>query len=549
MNRHIKKCIISTALFISLFFYSVLTMGQVCAAENTKLEIKTDKAYLKPGDIAVVSVVTTETIKVAAFDMKIDLDTDVFSVVKVAVDESISQIYYGVQEDRIYLNWVSDKNVTLNSGTILSVSLRVSQDAAWKDYEIGLSEVEFYDAVANKISTEMKSVVANFTIGSTKSNLVLTAENAIADIGKVEPTVECLERITKALEAFHAIKPANDKTLVENYGVLQTAINTYNRLREESALEDREKEVTAQVKQFQTKHQAVLKLTEKIVTVSDGTAINAALDNYATLDPYIRKQLQEEYQQLLLLKNKVKELEDALEEAELADMQVKQFYEYYANVLKYSKETIPVDGLEEIKDSKNILLSALSSYDAYNEMAQKKLKKEYKHLNELLDYVMEQEIQNAEEPAWVIESYNAFIKKYMTLLIKTEGEITEDDLPTIRTALSELRALKPQVKGKLIAEFEQLMNFMNAANQSEMDGLIQSEVQEIEKIVEVEKWITVETKEDGEKAIRVLGVEMSAGVWFGFTIFIMMLTSVILYLLPFVAYFVLKRRRESVLTE
>jgi len=259
--------------------------------------------------------------------------------------------------------------------------------------------------------------------------------------------------------------------------------------------------------------------------------------------------LQEEYQQLLLLKNKIKELEEALEEEELADIQVKQFYEYYENILKYSKETIPVNGLEEIKDIKNILLSALSSYGSYNKITQKELENEYKHLDALLDYVVEQEIQNAEEPAWVTESYNAFIKKYMTLLFKTEGEITEDDIPTIRTAMSELRALKPQVKGKLIAEYEQLMNFMNVANQNDMDGLIQSGVQEIEKIVEIEKWITVETKEDGEKSIRVLGVEMNAGVWFGLTIFIIMLTSVILYLLPFVAYIVLKRRRESVLTE
>ena len=566
MKLQIKKYIVITVLFVSIIFTSILPMGMVKAIGNQKIELKADKTQVNPGDIVVVSVETTKDLEMAAFDIRIDADMEIFSIVKVGVGKNTENIYFGKQNNTIYLNWVSNKNVKIDAGTILAVSLRVNNEAEWKSYQIALNKIDIFDVSENKIATVLDdSSKVEITVGKTKSDLVLNAEKLISDIGKVEGTVECLDKITAALEAFHAIKPVSDKTLVKNYKELQAAINKYNLLREKEAADVVESDVKNEVTEFQAKHKKVLSLTEKTVSIKDGTAVKAALIDYAAKDPYIRKKLQAEYKKLLLLSDKISKLQDELDEKELAKLQIAQFFEYYGSLLKYTVETIPASDLQLIKDSKAALESAMATYDSYNEIAKKELIKEYKHLTELNDYIVEQEVQNAEDPEWVIRGYNAFLTKYASLLSKTEGEVTSKDAPIIGKAISELKSLKPQVKGKLLAQYDHLMNLMNAINQvgledtqvgtddtNESDNQsnnqsgIQTIITEIEKFVEVEKLVSAEVDENGEKTVRVLGVDFSPSIWFGIVIFIMMFTSMVLYVMPFIVYIILMRRKERV---
>lgn len=276
----------------------------------------------------------------------------------------------------------------------------------------------------------------------------------------------------------------------------------------------------------------------------------AAIADYGQQDAYIRKVLKEpEYQHFCDLNNRINSL--ILEEAAVkaAQEQVVGFRETYADLLKMEPNTIPTDELEIITDIKNASAVAIMTYEnGFNTIAKEILKDEYAKIQALYEKCVELEVLNAPEEAWITEAREAFKTKYLTLLLLTESEVTQEHISQLQEAMNELKGLKPVVKGTLVNEYERLMNLLNAANMLQLSTNAEGEIQEIETVVEkiVEKIVTVETNSEGEKRVQILGLELSSGGWFGLLVFVMLSTTMILYAMPIIVSYILRKKKKEV---
>lgn len=553
MRRRILKQIIGTFLAIAVVLVSVLAgSGIEVSAANPAVTLKVDKTEVSPGGTVVVTMGATEAMTAAAFSAKLTLDTDVFTVAKVA--SNLEDVYYGDERTgQLLINWLSDANKSFAKGNALvQITLRASKDAMQAEYAIALAEAEFYfldGSNMKDVSVSAESTQHKVTITNPKSQAVKNVESAIEAIGTVKLTTECLDKITTAQIAFGKLS-ASEKQQVENYSVLQTAINTYNRLKEEQASQDNQSKIDAVLKKFREDHARVIALSVEDVQISDQAAVMAAIADYGQQDAYIRKVLKEpEYQHFCDLNNRINSL--ILEEAAVkaAQEQVVGFRETYADLLKMEPNTIPTDELEIITDIKNASAVAIMTYEnGFNTIAKEILKDEYAKIQALYEKCVELEVLNAPEEAWITEAREAFKTKYLTLLLLTESEVTQEHISQLQEAMNELKGLKPVVKGTLVNEYERLMNLLNAANMLQLSTNAEGEIQEIETVVEkiVEKIVTVETNSEGEKRVQILGLELSSGGWFGLLVFVMLSTTMILYAMPIIVSYILRKKKKEV---
>lgn len=553
MRRRTLKQIIGTFLAIAVVLVSVLAGSRIeVSAANPTVTLKVDKTEVSPGGTVVVTMGATEAMTAAAFSAKLTLDTDVFTVAKVA--SNLEDVYYGDERTgQLLINWLSDANVRLERGNALvQITLRASKDAMQAEYAIALAEAEFYildGTRMNDVSVSVDATEHKVMISNPKSQAVKDVESAIEAIGTVKLTTECLDKITTAQIAFGKLS-ASEKQQVENYSVLQTAINTYNRLKEEQASQDNQSKIDAVLKKFREDHARVIALSVEDVQISDQAAVMAAIADYGQQDAYIRKVLKEpEYQHFCDLNNRINSL--ILEEAAVkaAQEQVVGFRETYADLLKMEPNTIPTDELEIITDIKNASAVAIMTYEnGFNTIAKEILKDEYAKIQALYEKCIELEILNAPEEAWITEAREAFKTKYLTLLLLTESEVTQEHISQLQEAMNELKELKPAVKGTLVNEYERLMNLLNAANMLQLSTNAEGEIQEIETVVEkiVEKIVTVETNSEGEKRVQILGLELSSGGWFGLLVFVMLFSTMILYAMPIIVSYILRKKKKEV---
>lgn len=553
MRRRTLKQIIGTFLAIAVVLVSVLAGSRIeVSAANPTVTLKVDKTEVSPGGTVVVTMGVTEAMTAAAFSAKLTLDTDVFTVAKVA--SNLEDVYYGDERTgQLLINWLSDANKSFVKGNALvQITLRASKDAMQAEYAIALAEAEFYildGSRMNDVSVSADATEHKVMISNPKSQAVKDVESAIDAIGTVKLTTECLDKITTAQIAFGKLS-ASEKQQVENYSVLQTAINTYNRLKEEQASQDNQSKIDAVLKKFREDHARVIALSVEDVQISDQAAVMAAIADYGQQDAYIRKVLKEpEYQHFCDLNNRINSL--ILEEAAVkaAQEQVVGFRETYADLLKMEPNTIPTDELEIITDIKNASAVAIMTYEnGFNTIAKEILKDEYAKIQALYEKCIELEILNAPEEAWITEAREAFKTKYLTLLLLTESEVTQEHISQLQEAMNELKELKPAVKGTLVNEYERLMNLLNAANMLQLSTNAEGEIQEIETVVEkiVEKIVTVETNSEGEKRVQILGLELSSGGWFGLLVFVMLSTTMILYAMPIIVSYILRKKKKEV---
>lgn len=541
MNRILKgllsfllSAVMAASLFVSAFCVS---------AAAPVISLTANVATASCGDEVQISVSSTNAVNAVAFSTEIIFSADSFTVLKATVSQQeLSDTQIGVKNGKLILNWMSNTsdNVSLPEGKWFTVHLSVSDNAQYGDKTFSLNNTELFDKNLNKITVQ-KGGDASVTVGAPqKSETVLNAENAIAAIGTVDTSDTCLMKITAAQIAFNKCS-ASEKKQVENYSVLEEAIRLYNTLREQQNAQENAEAVQREIDEFKAKD--ILKLTTETVEAVNLEEINKTLSEYAGKTLYIRNQLKEEYNLLLALK------EVALNKNDAPGM-VEGFLQVNSGLLALNPETFAYDEAT-FRSTKAAIESAIASYNDYNSLAQSMLNSEYEHLLKLLDRCYELETENSPEPAYVTEAYNAFRKKYLNVLFMTEGEVTDADLATIQSALNEIKKMKPAVSGKLISEYEHLMNLLAALNTAEMNydtdigGSAVINTVEVEKIVEktVEVPVEVETQAGAKK----LNVKMSPSSKFGIIVFVLLITAIILFAAPVVTRFILenKMRKEK----
>lgn len=567
MNCGTLKRVITAILTIAVALTSMLMKVEVYAADTPSATLTATETTVKPGKTTKMSIQLADKVEATAFSAKITFDSDVFTVGKITAD--LTDVYYGDERaDQLILNWVSEdleiekfkKNTAL-----VTIELRVSVDAVpGKTYSIELGELEFYNEESEPVSVTTSGDALVITIDNEKSeaveateqkiNISLTAVEDLESAGSEAITATaltaCLDKITEAQTAFNKLD-SSEKKQVSNYTDLQNAISIYNKLLEIKASQDSASEIQSKIDNFKTTHKRVLEeLTIENVAIEDEVAVNAAVFDYVGQDAYIRKCLKEEYQHLLNLKQQINQLISNASAEEAAEAMVAGFLSdpTVIPLLTMTPNMITDDNYEAYNMAVEL---AISTYEnSFNDIAKERLKNEYTLLKQLYDKCLEMEIRNAPDEAWVIEEYNAFREKYGEILAKTEIEVTADDIPILTEAIEALKELKPAVKAKLITDYERLMNLLNAANSAEMGSSAEAQIVEVEKIVEnervVEKLVQVSVNEDGEKVVRVLGVEITSSAWFGLLIFAMLLTTMILYAMPIATRYVLRKKKEGV---
>ena len=540
--KHINILRSVVMLQVVILAISVFCCSLFVEAETTRtISFETDTSTVTPGDNLVVKVKSNEPFSAASLSIDISFDTAAFSVSKLKVPENYeSNVMSGVSNNKLSINWISETDVeTWASGTMFEIHLK-SNSIASGDKSFSFAKVTVLDSNLNNIEFNTASELLISLKAAEKSEKVKNAEEKINAIGTVSADIESLNRITEAELAYYECS-ASEKLQVENRDILTQAIYEYNRLKEQQAIEENQQKLESEIAKFKEDHKNVLALSVSTVKGSDVAALNAAIIEYGTKIPYIKNILKPEYDKLL-------ELYQLSSQMATAPEMVESFRSTYSGVLELSPDTLAYSDEESFNDIRSNIEAAIATYNNYNDVAKSNLSKEYELLIALNKRCDELAVENSPEPEYVTVEYNSFRNKYLSLLLKTEGEVTTSDLSEIQNALSELKSLKPAVRGKLMTEYEHLMNLLQSFdNVSEVitepgDTIIELVQVPVEKIIEkpVEKII----EKEAEVSAKNTEVSIPSSGRFGMIVFLMMLTAFILFAIPVLTYFILKFKSE-----
>lgn len=525
----------------------LLSVFSLCVfADTTKnISLASSTDWVAPGSEVIIYVKSNESFSAFGFDTEIGIDTESFTVTKVTVAQTgKSGVLSNSSDGKLKINWLAESgNETWNSGALFQIHLNAKTGTLgekaftvnkFKAYDSDLKNINFNLSQAIKVNIGVKE--------SDKSDSVIYAEEKIAEIGTVEATDECLRKITEAQLAYNGCTAA-EKLQVSNADVLTEAINKYNKLKAEQNEKDNKDELDAEIAEFRKTYKDLLDLTEKTVKGDHFVRLSEAVVVYGQKTLYVRNQLKTEYEHLLALKNIAQQMVSSPEE-------VDSFRDTFGSLLSLTPEGISYSDVEAFEGIKENIEAALATYEYLNDISKSKLKKEYKLLIKLRERCVEIEKENSPEPDWVIEQYNAFREKYLTLLLKTEGEVTEKDSALIQQALGELKNLKPAVSGKLINEYEHLMNLLNALNTSEYEGVgtvttVEVPVETVVEVpVETVVQVPVTTTEEAQAKGGLISVFAHSSEGFGILVFAMMFTAFVLFAAPAIAHFIVKAKEQ-----
>lgn len=545
MTKYLKVLSSITALIL----VAVLLVAplSVSAAAGTKVSLSSSVETAKIGDTVKITA-SGEKITAFALSIEIDLNDTAFEVEKVSVSNSaLSDIQAGLKKGVLVLNWITSAKAgaVLPAGQWFTFEFKVTPQAEFKTETFSIKTLELYDKDLNSLASSKGSDATVTIVQDDKTQNVIDAENAIDAIGTVTKADKAtLDKITDAQLAYNKCN-AKEQKLVSNYDVLEDAIDKYNDLVAKQNKQDADDKIAKMIADF--KNEPLLKETVDTVDATDLAEANKLIGEYSQFPLYVRNKLKPEYEHLLALKEKALALYDA-------PGMVKGFKETYAGVLELKPETFAFDE-ETFGNTKKAIEDAINTYGELNSVAQGMLTKEYELLVKLLEKAYELEADNAPESASVIREYNAFRKKYLRILYLTEGEVTADDLGEINQAISELKSLRAPVAGKLIPEYEHLMNLLATLNGAGVsgdggyadDGTIDTSggitqyVQGGTTIMQVP--VEVES-EKADAAGGLLSVIMSPSMTFGLIVFILLMTALILFAAPVVTYFIVKKKSE-----
>lgn len=466
---HKIKVLLMSLVMIMTVSLSSLPLTALAAPADPGITVKTDKTAYVPGDAVVLTVSSTGAASAMAIQVDVQVDA-AFTYEKVsAANSALTGVRAGLKDGKLSVNWINrmDGDIQIPAGDLFTVNLRVTEDAAvgTKTFTPGKIEITGADGAP---TTGASPAAFNVTVGTpVKSENVLAAEAAIdrIDLDALDTSQASLDLITDAQLAFSQCSSA-EKKLVENADKLTQAVEKYRKLKEQEAADAAaaalQQEIDAWLEDY---YAPVADKTPETVAVVDKVAVNTAMEEYTKKSAYIRSQLLEEYEHLQELEDAIAVLEAQMAEETYADTFVPVFLDTYAGILNTPLDSVVYEDEESFEQIGSTIQEAMDFYnEILNEVGQARVAEEYSHLEALLERWNEVALENTPDTPGTLKAYNDFRNKYMDLLMKNPDDVTMEDLPMIQQAISEIKSMKPAVSGKLINEYEYLMELLNTLN-------------------------------------------------------------------------------------
>ena len=469
--KHFKKArgrILALILSILVSLCSLPT--SVSAAGTPAIQMSLDKVSYVSGEEVLLTLKLTEAVTIMALQVDIDMAKNTFVLDKLEILEpKLNGAWAGTKEGRLSLNWIADDlaDTVLQAGDILRIRMHVKDSAAVGEKTFSFSYIEAGNGTLAYVTIDKGAGVTVTVSGAAKSQNVIDAENEIAkiDLDKITASAESLELITNAQLAFAKCSAA-EKKLVSNVDLLIAAVEKYNRLKEEQAAADAENKIEQEIREYlETYYNQYASKTPETVELADKAGIMEAIKEYTKKSAYIRSRLKEEYDHLKELEAAVKVLEEKASAEAYADTFVPIFLENNKDILNMPVDSVTYEDENTFGQLQSKILDAIDFYNTIlNDVGRERVSEEYQHLLDLLKKCEEIALENTPETPGTIKAYNEFRDKYMELLMKSPDEVTMEDLSAINSAISEIKNMKPAVSGRLINEYEYLMELLRVLN-------------------------------------------------------------------------------------
>lgn len=563
--KHFKKIrVLIWSLILSMICSICALPTQTLAAGTPAVQMDFDKTSYVCGEEALLTLKLTEPTSMMALQVDMNMEGGSFLLEKLEIlNADLNGAWAGTKGDQLSVNWISDnlKDVAVPAGDILRLRLRVRESASTGDKLFSISYIESANGKLEYVTVEKGANISVKVEAASKSQNVLDAENEIAkiDIDKITASAESLTLITNAQQAFSKCS-ASEKKQVSNADVLTAAVKKYNKLKEEQAAADAEAKIQQEIQAYLNDYyNKFADTTAETVKLADKAGVTAAIKEYTKKSAYVRSRLKDEYDHLKELEAAIKVLEEKASAESYADTFVPIFLENNKDILNMAVDSVIYEDENTFSQLQSKILEAIDFHDTIlNDVGRSRVTKEYQHLQDLLKKCEEIAKENTPDTPGTLKAYNEFRDKYMDLLMKSPDEVTMDDLSTINSAISEIKNMKPAVSGKLLNEYEYLMELLSTLNGTGTvpgwpddgwadlpdDGDVTVPGEVVDPTVPSNDGTGAsqngEQTENGKKT----KVNVTVGDTFAIIMLVLILTTVLLYLLPTVVKFILKKKEE-----
>lgn len=561
MKQLRKMQVMAIVIMLTMITSLISLPANVLAANEPVVGMSVNKTSVTPGEEVLLTLKLDKAVKIMAFQIDIEMTSGTFVLEKVdALVSSLNGTYGGTKDGKLSVNWISDNltDTTIQQGDALRVRMRVLEKAELGSKTFSIKYLEASNGKLEYITLNKGQDVTVEVVSSAKSQNVINAENEISKINldAITASPESLELITNAQVAFSKCSAA-EKKLVSNAALLTEAVQKYNKLKEQQAQEEAAEKVRKEIAEYlEQYYNPVASRTPETVTLQDKVAVNDAMKEYTKKSAYVRSLLNAQYEHLKELNEAIKKLEKEASDKTYADTFVPIFLENNKDILSMAVDSVTYEGEEAFTQLQQKIADAISFYnDVLNDVGRNRVKSEYKHLEELWKKCEEVAAENIPETQGTIKAYNAFRDKYMDILMKSPDEVTMNDLQKINEAISEIKSMKPAVSGKLINEYEYLMELLSVLNGTgsaddwgtgdtgwlgdDLAGQLGNTTDTPENIGVVQETTTKEAE-----AARKTKVSVSVGDTFAIIVFTLMLTAAFLYALPVLVKYVVNKKME-----
>lgn len=337
---------------------------------------------------------------------------------------------------------------------VFSVVSELSDDAKG---DFSLSVTELFDG-----SNSQNNI--DFTVGNAISvniKLAVVPEATLKlfeALKNITYSKESLDAIVKAEEAYAGLTSKQQETLKNKYSALHgyftTARQRYYKLAEQAGLEA----ILQEIKNYESKHAAVLVLTEETVKLSDEAAVESAIKDLEAMSSIAKSRFDEKKATLIQsLKNRIEQLKEEASALEEVKTEVKEFKETYAQLFKGDIE----EYLEISSELYSPLVSeALLVYSIMSDGAKNLLKNEYSKLKDLEGKLAVINANNARERE-INELITAFQQQYIQVFKINSANVTVEDETAIKMVLEAYKRLTDEdVKERLSSKMQSLENFL-----------------------------------------------------------------------------------------
>ncbi len=568
--KHLRKVRGLVWMLILSMILSVCTVPtSVLAAGTPAIEMSFDKTSYVYGGEVLLTLRMTEAAGIAALQVDIDMEGNTFVLEKLEIlDPSLEGAMAGTKGNRLSVNWIAGglSDVSVQPGDVFRLRMRVRETAASGNKMFSVSNIEAYNSKMDAVAVEKGKNTSVEVKAAAKSQNVINAENEIAKINldAITTSKESLDLITNAQQAFSRCSAA-EKKQVSNADVLNAAVKKYNALKEEEAKADAEAKIQQELADYRNNYyNEFASTTPETVKLADKAGITAAIKEYTKKSSYVRSLLKPEYDHLKELEAAVKVLEEKASAESYADTFVPVFLENNKDILNMPVDSITYEDENVFGQLQSKIADAIDFHNTIlNDVGRGRVTKEYQHLLALAEKCEEIAVENTPDTPGVTAAYNGFRDKYMDLLMKSPDEVTMEDLDAINSAISEIKNMKPAVSGKLLNEYEYLMELLSTLNGtgagdnwpddnwpddnwSELPG---DDVTVPGEVVTPPNGLSPggDSNQNGENSKndgRKTKVNVTVGDAFAIILLVMLLTTVLLYLIPTIVKFILKKKQE-----